>query len=400
MISLGYFNIEYSKANELLINLLIMTYIVLSLIISLQVFKTPIINQPVLIILGLLIVCLIWINNMVTIDFAKVSKLLILIIGVVIFLVINSVFVRHHILLGSFFSLVMGISIAKQLNLNKQSSVIMLIPFWLFVIYVLSRLLINPNPNTVFIRSRNYISFYLIITVLPYYFIKLKNFEYASIIPSIITLLLSVYSLGRTGVIASFILFIGMSLQKNISLKIKIIIILAIFLMSGVFFTYFIDYFNLYLIVEKFQDKEGLQSLGGRTVFISNYYNNLDLFSLIFGMDTADSNILQNAGGHIHSSLLNFISAVGIYSLVFFFFLFKKIKMCFKHNSGIIFLILTILLRVSTEDGVLFDYYDYSIWMFFFIRFGAKNKKAVQSMGPTSDNYFNENINKLKFESV
>ena len=42
-------------------------------------------------------------------------------------------------------------------------------------------------------------------------------------------------------------------------------------------------------------------------------------------------------------------------------------KIFANYNSTINFLIIALLVRVSTEDGLLFDFFDYTIWMFFFI---------------------------------
>lgn len=197
------FVISRVRLIEISINLLIMVFIITTLIHKLEIYQLNFINQPLLVALGLTISFFIGIsmkkepliNN-------RIPKTILLICFVFIFILFNSFFIRFHFMFGAVFSLITGVAFGKQLSVNKNSTWIMLIPFWLLSFYIIIQLLGNPNANAVFIRSRNYISFYLIITVLPYYFIKLKNFEYASIIPSIITLLLSVYSLGRSGVIA------------------------------------------------------------------------------------------------------------------------------------------------------------------------------------------------------
>ena len=367
------FVISRVRLIEISINLLIMVFIITTLIHKLEIYQLNFINQPLLVALGLTISFFIGIsmkkepliNN-------RIPKTILLICFVFIFILFNSFFIRFHFMFGAVFSLITGVAFGKQLSVNKNSTWIMLIPFWLLSFYIIIQLLGNPNANAVFIRSRNYISFYLIITVLPYYFIKLKNFEYASIIPSIITLLLSVYSLGRSGVIASFVLFIGISLQYFKTMKAKIIAVLSIFLVSILFLWFFIDYFDLFLIIEKFQNIDGMKSIGGRTDFLFNYYNHSDLFGLIFGVDTNTPAILLHGSylaSHIHSSILNFISVAGIFSIVFFYFLYKKMKMFYKYNSTLNFLVIALLLRVATDDGLLFDYFDYTLWMFLLFNF-------------------------------
>jgi hypothetical protein len=87
-------------------------------------------------------------------------------------------------------------------------------------------------------------------------------------------------------------------------------------------------------------------------------------------MDTNTYKILNIGGsylpGHIHSSILNFISVTGIASFMFFIFLFKKIKRVTKVNLPILFLFIALITRIASESGCLFGYFDYIVWMFFF----------------------------------
>ena len=167
------FVISRVRLIEISINLLIMVFIITTLIHKLEIYQLNFINQPLLVALGLTISFFIGIsmkkepliNN-------RIPKTILLICFVFIFILFNSFFIRFHFMFGAVFSLITGVAFGKQLSVNKNSTWIMLIPFWLLSFYIIIQLLGNPNANAVFIRSRNYISFYLIITVLPYYFIK------------------------------------------------------------------------------------------------------------------------------------------------------------------------------------------------------------------------------------
>lgn len=44
-------------------------------------------------------------------------------------------------------------------------------------------------------------------------------------------------------------------------------------------------------------------------------------------------------------------------------------KMFYKYNSTLNFLVIALLLRVATDDGLLFDYFDYTLWMFLLFNF-------------------------------
>lgn len=354
------------------INLCIVAFIIASLIFKLSIFNIMFLNQSLLVLIGLtitLVICLVMRNQLPLNNY--VSKNTLFLIAIFIFIILNSFLIRSHLQLGAIFSLFIGAAFGKQISESKKSSWLFLIPFWFLAIFIVHRLLQNPDPNHVFIRSRNYISFYLLITVLPYYFIKLKNSEKFSLVPAIILLVLSMYSLGRSGILSALILFIGLILHPVKKLKFKITLILSITLLLGSVLFFFIEYFNLYLEYERFSNFENISTIGGRTDFLSNYLNHLDFFGVVYGVDTNNPKILLQGGSylasHIHSSILNFISVIGILFFAFIYFLIKKMKIFANYNSTINFLIIALLVRVSTEDGLLFDFFDYTIWMFFFI---------------------------------
>ena len=120
----------------------------------------------------------------------------------------------------------MGLFIGSYFSsVNQKFYNVNLIPFYILFFFILYKLSINLNPNEVFIRSRNYISFFLIITVLPYYFISLNQNKKFSIIPAFLTLILSFYSLGRSGILSSLILFIGILHGYKLKKFIKILLL-------------------------------------------------------------------------------------------------------------------------------------------------------------------------------
>jgi hypothetical protein len=367
-----------SRLIEMAINQLMAVFIIASLIYKLEIYKISFLSESMLVILGLFItLCISFILKDQLLINNRISKTTLFFGLVLIFILLNSILVRFHLQLGAIFSLVIGIAFGKHLSVSKKSSWIVLIPFWLLAFYIISRLIENPDPNEVFIRSRNYISFYLLITVLPYYFLKTKNREKMSSIPALVLLLLSLYSLGRSGIISSMVLFMGAILHSVKKLKFKILFILIFTMVIGFSLFYFIDYYNLYLEYDRFSKIDEIATIGGRTGLLSNYYNHLDFFGVVFGVDTNNPAILtigSYQAGHIHSSLINLLSVSGILFMVFLYFLFKKMKMFSKHNSTFIFFILALLIRISTEDGLLFDFFDYTIWMFFFVQINQISK--------------------------
>tara|TARA_B100001094_G_C17966889_1_gene688336 strand:- start:200 stop:832 length:633 start_codon:yes stop_codon:yes gene_type:complete len=203
-----------------------------------------------------------------------------------------------------------------------------------------------------------------------------------SVVPALVLLLLSLYSLGRSGIISSMILFMGVILHSINNLKFKVFIILSTLVTIGFLIFYFLDYYELYLEYDRFSNLETISTIGGRTSFLSNYYNHLDLFGLIFGLDTNNPAILRHGSylaGHIHSSILNFISVIGILFVIFLYFLLKKMKMFARYNPTFNFFLIALLVRVSTEDGLLFDFFDFTLWMFFFVNIKNLSQNLVNT---------------------
>ncbi|MDA8558464.1 hypothetical protein N9K87_01430 [Flavobacteriaceae bacterium] len=360
--------IDKNKLNDFIATFLVTSYIVLCLILELKLPGNEFINQPIIILFGLLIVFFTLKHTYFKIELHRFSKISFLVLILFFFLLINSFFIREKLLFGAVFNLFMGAVIGKYLAVNKNISNIILIPFWFLVIYIISKLLINLDPNQVFIRSRNYISFFLIITVLPYYINKINFHKSFSLLPALITLILCLYSLGRSGIISSLILFFTILFFSNFKFK-KIIFLGFIISFSSLFFyflVYLVDVTELSRIVEISNYKD----LGGRSTILINYLNNLTFLNFIFGMDTDTYEILNLGGsyfpGHVHSSILNFISVVGVGSFIFFKYLFNKSRFFIKQNPALFFLMISLLLRIFTETGVLFGYFDYVIWIFIF----------------------------------
>ena len=360
--------IDKNKLNDFIATFLVVIYIVMCLIYELKIYGSEFINQPLIILFGLLIIFYTLKYTYFKIELHRFSKISLLFWILIFFILINSFFIREELLTGAIFNLLMGTVIGKYLAVNNNISNIILIPFWFLVIYIISKLLINLDPNQVFIRSRNYISFFLIITVLPYYINKINFHKSFSILPALITLILCLYSLGRSGIISSFILFFTILFFSNFKFK---KIIFSGFIIS--FFTFFVYFFLNFIDGAEFSrivEISNYKDLGGRSTIILNYLNNLTFLNFIFGLDTDTYEILNLGGsyfpGHVHSSILNFISVVGVGAFIFFKYLFDKSHFFIKKNPALFFLVLSLLLRITTETGMLFGYFDYVIWTFIF----------------------------------
>ena len=364
--------IKKERIKEILINLLVTIFISLALILELKIDIGFPISEALIVLVGTIAIFAI-VLNIYRFSLYKVNKVVILIFILLFFIFFNSIFIRNHLLIGAIFNLFTSTLISFQLIRNKNSEYLYLLPFWFLTIYILIKLSGNPDPNQVFIRSRNYISFYLIITVIPYYFLNFKNQKSASLIPVFFVLILSIYSLSRSGSASALILFIAVMLSKGFNKKTLYILLFTFFILVLFILSYLLaNYQEASEISRLFSILDSLQN-GGRSKILRNYIGELDFIGFMYGIDTDIPEILDIGGsyipGHVHSSILNFISVIGVSFILCLYYLLMTIKLLYKKNKPMLLLLVAMLLRSMTEIGILFSYFDYVIWVFILTMF-------------------------------
>lgn len=352
---------------------LLILYIIVTLIYQQHLFNEILSSNLVSTVLGFSIVFVHVFSKDSNFSSLNLNRISLLAFLLVLFVLANSFLVRNKIMTGALFNIIICGVIGFKINQFRSKPWLLLIPFWFLTLYILSRIQIDLNPEKIFINSRNYVSFYLIITVLPYYFVCFKKNEIPSIIPAIITVILSFYSLGRSGIVASLLILIAVLVPRLNKEKRGKLILMLIFLV-GTFITFSELILSEELIsLNKFKDVNSFMKDGGRSSIISEYVNKMDFASFILGMDVQEKlEVVRLTYGHVHSSLINFHSAIGLGSLLFFYSLYLKGTYFFKNNVSLLILMLAIIVRSSTDVGLLFSYFDYVFWMFLF--FPSSNK--------------------------
>ena len=274
---------------------------------------------------------------------------------------LHSAVLQLPLLTGALFVIPLSVAISVYIN-NDVAHGNLLVPFWFLFSYVLYRLILNPDPNMVFINSRNYISFYLIVTIAPYYYSKLSKKLPLSIIPAMLTLLLSVYSLGRSGILSSSLIVIAILLTRVKVKKYSVIL----YVILGVMVVKFGENQTLVQIaatdMDRFASIDSFLEAGLREIMWLDYLSQLSAVKVLFGLDM-DEFMLAYTNGHIHNSFIKFHSAAGIGALVFISVMIFKMKKHFTYNFPLFIFFTAIVIRLSTDDGALFGYFDYVIWM-------------------------------------
>ena len=80
--------------------------------------------------------------------------------------------------------------------------------------------------------------------------------------------------------------------------------------------------------------------------------------------------------------------------VIFLYFLLKKMRMFARYNPTFNFFIIALLLRVSTEDGLLFDFFDFTLWMFFFVNINNLSQNLVNTNASVTRQIYHYEINR------
>ncbi|MGO1468958.1 MAG: hypothetical protein ACTHW2_02925 [Tissierella sp.] len=251
-----------------------------------------------------------------------------------------------------------GISI---LLLNFKLNIkYMWILFIFQILYYFINMIFKIPPDDLFLhQSRNYISIYVIQFLTLLYIAYQDNYKKVGIFPALICFILSVWGLGRGGILISLILLIGMiSLylfeyikgkkkskriltKKNIIIFIMVAIIVSILIVAtGVF----------ELIFGRFYDM-GLES--ARTIIWGDYLQKTfsSFSNLLFGFNLEYNRLFTRYDFNLHNS---FLSMHAHYGLIFFllniFLLSKTFIFYFKTKEyQMLILMIAFFLRAGTD---------------------------------------------------
>lgn len=285
-------------------------------------------------------------------------RIFLFVIGLILFTAANS-FVYETPNLGVFVHLATLLFVSRLFK-RIQSDFVLLLPFIVYVVYVLVRIYELKNPGLVFINSRNYVSLYSLVLVAPYYIRNHRNIS-VRIWPALLNVLVCIIALGRSGIITSAILLMAVIFQR------KSPILILLFLLIG------FSIFRLLVNIDTefdFQDLERLQSLsdGGR----ENIYveiSKLDFYKFFIGWMPEELPSVAHLG-HMHSSWLTMASVVGFVPIIgsFNFVAYKKVfRLRSGNNLSSFLLISALVLRMATDVGLLYSPFDYVMWMMIFL---------------------------------
>lgn len=214
--------------------------------------------------------------------------------------------------------------------------------------------------------SINAVSIFVIILASTINFIELNNSQNISFTPAIVSVIACLFGDSRNGITTSVIyLAIILVLTWHNTTKYHRLIILLILISS----IYYISS-NLYTILDlnifARLENRGLLDLNQREVLWQGYFNEIDLQSLIFGVDYNDVPEIASFGenNNPHSSFIQVHNKYGIIGLgLLLSLILLLIKMLKNRQYAISIIILAVMARAFTDSVFFVGMFDYFVFM-------------------------------------
>lgn len=265
---------------------------------------------------------------------------------------------------------------------NQYSHIISLGLYGITSASILIRILQGVNKNLILLaNSRNFISILLLSTMLLYYISCMDKKKPILVTPVLLFFYINIYATGRSGIVVSGVLTIGLLIYKYFSIENKRLKTLMGFLIAIVLAVVCIYIMNLdESILSRFINTNfsafiarGTDSNGRYLIWDTFLENNKrSVASFIFGSDAS----LAMMDGNLHNSFLQSYASFGILGfIVFVALVIKSLISGFKRKEYLFLILFAGLALRALTDRVFFQGYCELYLYFFIFYFGYQDKK-------------------------
>jgi hypothetical protein len=218
--------------------------------------------------------------------------------------------------------------------------------------------------------GRNAISIAMLIACISLYIILSKENKKIDLKPALCTLVISIWGVGRSGIISSFVLLLGLLFIRFQSKKIHFILIIFLiivflywdallgFLVDQLFFS---NAINHYLVRD-------MGEYSDRLVFWTDYFDNLDIYRVIFGVNLLEDSWRDGAAMdyNYHNSFIHLHLQTGVMGLITMVLILFALFKYYRINKLFFFLMLSFILRAFTDLFIFFSRADFILFFFIF----------------------------------
>lgn len=268
------------------------------------------------------------------------------------------------------FLVVCGITYSCLKNLKVFFMTSLVICIWLVAFLYYQLIILGTVNGDIFIDyglSKNYPGSLLVIFNCLWAVWKYTYYNKMPLVLPILSTVMAFFLDGRSSLICMLLITSFCFLVRG---KKTSIITAAVFVSLIFYFReYLFEYYELTTLAEKGLDADT------RTVLWKSYFDNLDLSSFLFGLDTQNLPYLKNQGGNPHNSFLSFHRRMGLLGILsLFFFVYKEIFFLIKKKQFVALFFTLVLLARMFFDGMLVTAEDFFILTLFFMPLCYNNK--------------------------
>ena len=256
------------------------------------------------------------------------------------------------------------------LSQQKIKLKIIATPIILFILFSFFIIIKGTDPNFVFTQSsRNTFSWLAIFGSSLFYICQLKKGINCkiSIWPACCGFIISVLSLGRSGIISSGIILVGIIMYKLKNHKVKAILffflMVLFFLLSYHLFKPQIEFIVKVTMRFTYEDINN----NPRIEIAGNYMKNIASIKwILLGAKLSTINYMEQWSFNLHNSFLNFHSFMGIGSIILIMLIIIGIIRKAFRSILLGFIGIALLLRISTDTGAFVGPMDFLLFYFLF----------------------------------
>jgi hypothetical protein len=219
--------------------------------------------------------------------------------------------------------------------------------------------------------SWNGISTLMLVACISLYIILSLEKKYIDLKPALITLVISIWGIGRSGIVSSFVLLLGILFVRLRDKPKYIYYVIYCFIIACVFYIFFslvMDYDMLANAIDHYLTRKTESGPSERLNMWTNYFYNIDIFRLLFGVNIVEDPWPEGEifEYNIHNSFINLhlqTGFMGLFTIALIIFAFFKF---YRTNQVFLILLLTIVLRSSTDLLIFFGPFDFVPFFFIF----------------------------------
>ena len=186
-------------------------------------------------------------------------------------------------------------------------------------------------------------------------------------------MVISIWGIGRSGIASSLVLLLGLLLSNFELNKIYIyyfsyLFVYCLFISSDVLFEFAMDYLHVGNAINHYLGRKMETYDSQRWTMWTNYFNNLDIFRLIFGVNVFEDPWPEGEINeyNYHNSFINLHLQTGFMGIVTIALIIFSLVKYYRTNKIFFFLFFTVILRWSTDFGIFFHAFDFIPFFFIF----------------------------------